>query len=109
LRAAGIDVASRDEDLVRRGDLVTMGQIEGHPRTGGSTWQSLERGLGSVETDYLNGEIVLLGRRLGIPTPVNEVLQTTMWEAAREKRPPGSYAEDDLRERLEDRATPAPR
>lgn len=109
LRTAGIDVASRDEDLVRRGDLVTMGDIEGRPRAGGSTWQSLERGLGSVETDYLNGEIVLLGRELGVPTPLNEVLQSTMRQAAREKRPPGSYTEDDLRARLERLPTPAPR
>ena len=30
-------------------------------RGGGSTWQSLRRGTGSLETDYLNGEIALLG------------------------------------------------
>ena len=32
-----------------------------------STWQSLARGSG-VETDYLNGEIALLGRLHGVPT-----------------------------------------
>jgi 2-dehydropantoate 2-reductase len=36
----------------------------------GSTWQSIARGRPS-EVDYLNGEIVRLGRRLGIPTPFN--------------------------------------
>jgi 2-dehydropantoate 2-reductase len=36
----------------------------------GSTWQSIVRGRPS-EVDYLNGEIVRLGRRLGIPTPFN--------------------------------------
>lgn len=35
-----------------------------------STWQSLARGRPS-EIDYLNGEIVRLGKRLGIPTPYN--------------------------------------
>ena len=35
----------------------------------GSVWQSLTRSTGSVETDYLNGEIVLLGRLHRIPTP----------------------------------------
>ncbi len=45
------------------------------PRTGGSTRQSVQRAAGSVETDYLNGEIVLLGRLHGIPTPANELLQ----------------------------------
>lgn len=28
---------------------------------GGSSWQSLARGTGTVEADYLNGEISLLG------------------------------------------------
>ncbi|WUJ19490.1 hypothetical protein OHS70_07955 [Streptomyces sp. NBC_00390] len=45
-------------------------------RTGGSTWQSLVRGTGSIETDHLNGEMVLLGRQQGVPTPVNEVLHS---------------------------------
>jgi 2-dehydropantoate 2-reductase len=36
----------------------------------GSTWQSVVRGRPS-EVDYLNGEIVRLGRRLGLPTPFN--------------------------------------
>ena len=36
----------------------------------GSTWQSIVRGRPS-EVDYLNGEIVRLGRRLSIPTPYN--------------------------------------
>jgi 2-dehydropantoate 2-reductase len=36
----------------------------------GSTWQSLARGR-SHEADYLNGEVVRLGRSLGVPTPLN--------------------------------------
>lgn len=36
----------------------------------GSTWQSVQRGQ-SVETDWLNGEIVRRGRARGVPTPVN--------------------------------------
>ncbi len=54
--------------------------VEGTVRGGGSTWQSVARGLSSVETDYLNGEIALLGRLHGIPTPVNEALQVQMWQ-----------------------------
>jgi 2-dehydropantoate 2-reductase len=37
----------------------------------GSTWQSIERGRPS-EIDYLNGEIVRMGKQLGVPTPYNE-------------------------------------
>lgn len=36
----------------------------------GSTWQSVMRGS-STEIDYLNGEIVALGNRIGHPTPYN--------------------------------------
>jgi ketopantoate reductase len=39
-----------------------------------STGQSLRRGT-TIETDFLNGEIVLLGRLHGIPTPVNIDIQ----------------------------------
>jgi 2-dehydropantoate 2-reductase len=37
----------------------------------GSTWQSVVRGS-PTEIDYLNGEIVALGERIGHPTPYNE-------------------------------------
>jgi 2-dehydropantoate 2-reductase len=78
--AAGIDCATADEDRARRADLLQLGEIEGAARGGGSTWQSLARGQGSVETDLLNGEITLLGRLHGVPTPINERLQR--WMAA---------------------------
>jgi len=39
----------------------------------GSTLQSIKRGK-STEVDYLNGEIVSLGKRMGIPTPVNSLM-----------------------------------
>jgi 2-dehydropantoate 2-reductase len=64
--------------------------VEGSALFGGSSWQSLARGTGSVEADYLNGEIVLLGRQYGVPTPVNETLQRLANTAARERRSPGS-------------------
>jgi 2-dehydropantoate 2-reductase len=89
LRAAGIPYASADEDAARRGDLLTMRPIEGAERGGGSSWQSLARGTGAIETDHLNGEIVLLGRLHGVPTPVNELFQRLAKQAARERRPPG--------------------
>jgi 2-dehydropantoate 2-reductase len=37
----------------------------------GSTWQSIRRGS-RTEVDYLNGEIVELGRKIGRKTPYNE-------------------------------------
>ena len=96
LRAAGIAFASEAEDRERRGDLVRPQPIGGRQRSGGSSWQSLARASGSIETDYLNGEIVLLGRLHGVPTPVNELLQRLANEAARARRAPGSLGEDAL-------------
>ena len=80
--AAGIEAVSGEQDRERRGDLLQIGSIgEISSRPGGSTWQSLARGQGSVETDYLNGEIVLLGRLHGFPTPCNALLQAWMARA----------------------------
>jgi 2-dehydropantoate 2-reductase len=96
LRAAGIGLASEEEDHARRGDLLRIQPIDGQRRPGGSTWQSLARASGSIETDYLNGEIVHLGRLRGIPTPVNALLQRLANEAAHARRPPGAFSEDAL-------------
>ncbi|MBV8693505.1 MAG: ketopantoate reductase family protein, partial [Actinobacteria bacterium] len=54
LRAAGIDFVSKEEDAARRGDLLQLTPIAGSARTGASSWQSLARGTGSIEADYLN-------------------------------------------------------
>ena len=104
LRAAGIDFVDSEEDRVRRADHMTLRPIEGQRRGGGSTWQSLERGLGSVETDYLNGEIVQIGRLHGVPTPVNELLQRLTAQAARDGIAAGSISPDDIIAQL----SPAP-
>jgi 2-dehydropantoate 2-reductase len=100
LQAAGIDVASLAEDAERRGDLITMRRVDGRRRGGGSTWQSLARGTGRVETDLLNGEIVLQGRLHGVPTPVNELLQQVANDLARSGAPPASITEAELLARL---------
>jgi 2-dehydropantoate 2-reductase len=88
LRAAGVAFASREEDRARRGNLMRLQPIKGSARPGGSTWQSLARGAETVEVDYLNGEIVLLGRLHGFPTPVNAALQRLGNRWAAERKPP---------------------
>ena len=64
--------------------------IEGSGRGGGSTWQSLARGTGAIEADYLNGEIVRIGREHGVATPVNERVRTFANEMARRRAEPRS-------------------
>lgn len=98
LRAAGIDWASAEEDAERRTTLVVPAPDDDGPRPGGSSWQSLARGTGTIETDLLNGEIVLLGRLHGVATPLNERLQDLAARAAREHWPPGSLSVDEIGE-----------
>jgi 2-dehydropantoate 2-reductase len=95
-KAAGIDFISEEEMRRRIQTEIRMAEIEGHPRAGGSTWQSLVRGLPSVEVDYLNGEIVLLGKLYGVPTPYNAVLQRIANEMAKRGKPPGSMTVEQL-------------
>jgi len=101
LEAAGIPVASREEDRARRGDILRLRPIEGRPRGGSSSWQSLARGTGSIEADYLNGEIVLLGRLHGVEAPLNEAVRRLAVRFAREGRPPGSMPVEELRVALD--------
>ena len=69
---------------------------EGDTFLGGSTWQSLAKGSTSLETDYFNGEIVLLGRLHGVPTPANEFLQHFAQRMLRERIGAGSMTPDQL-------------
>jgi 2-dehydropantoate 2-reductase len=100
LRAAGIDFASREEDRARRADVLRLGPIAGRERGGGSSWQSLARGSGTIEADYLNGEIVLLGRLHGFPTPVNETLQRLANRWAVERRTPETLSPGEFERAL---------
>ncbi|MFJ9390370.1 ketopantoate reductase family protein [Nocardioides sp. NPDC101246] len=85
LAAAGIDVVTADQDRARRAGHITG---RGHA-SNSSTWQSLTRGTG-VEIDYLSGEIVLLGRLHGVPTPANEAIQQAVHDIARSGAEPGT-------------------
>lgn len=95
LQAAGIAVAAKGHDAEQRRH-ISIRPIAGERRGGGSTWQSLARGTDRVETDHLNGEIVLLGRLHGVPTPANALLQRLAGEFARQHRQPGSVTEAEV-------------
>ena len=59
--AAGWYVTTSEEEAAVRGGRWCRRRSRGSTRPGGSTFQSLARGADSVETDYLNGEVVALG------------------------------------------------
>jgi 2-dehydropantoate 2-reductase len=88
LEAAGIWVADDPGDATRRVNELGMAEIEGRAYLGSSTWQSLKRGAGTVEVDYLNGEILLLARLHGRSAPVNEALARIGNELARRREAP---------------------
>ena len=96
LSAADIDVATPEEDRERRADFLRLDRTSSGEWQGGSSWQSLARGAGSIEAEFLNGEIVLLGNQLGVPTPVNALLQRVAVRAAAEGAPPGLWTVAEL-------------
>jgi 2-dehydropantoate 2-reductase len=73
--------------------------IQGIERVGTSSVQSLVRGTGAIETDYFNGEIVLLGRMHGIPRPVNLAFTRVARRMVRDHMAPGDFTEAEI-ERL---------
>jgi 2-dehydropantoate 2-reductase len=82
LTAAGIAFEADDvADVTGRWERLG---VRTSRRSGSSTWQSLQRRTGAVESDYLNGEIVLRGPLHGVPTPVNAVLARLADRVARE-------------------------
>lgn len=102
LEAAKIDYASAEEDAARRAGVLANAPVGGgQARGGGSSWQSLSRHAGSIETDYLNGEIVLLGRVHDVPTPANALLQRVANQMARDRLTPGHLDEGALLSQLQ--------
>jgi 2-dehydropantoate 2-reductase len=98
IEAAGLACVTVEADRERRGDILRY-RAELPVPLGGSTYQSLSRG-GATEVDYLAGEVVLLGRLHGVPTPVNALLQETCRALARDGRAPRSVEADTLLSRL---------
>ena len=95
--AAGIEPLPPDEAERRS---FTMVEIDGASYDGCSSWQSLARGSGAIEADYLNGEIALLGRLHGVPTPVNELAQRLANHLATTNAAPGSLSVQDVLDQL---------
>ncbi len=101
--AAGIDYATPAEEAEHRDqDGYVTEAIGDSPRLGNSSWQSLIRATGTIETDYLNGEIVMIGIRAGVPTPYNRVIQRASAWMARERKQPGALTLEDLERMVEE-------
>lgn len=94
--AAGITHEDLGLDHPDRVAHMNWAKVPGVENVGTSTAQSLVRGTGSVETDWLNGEIVFLGRLHSIATPVNTYLTGLAAKMAREGIPTGSLSLTDI-------------
>lgn len=95
---AGIETNTDDEEARYRDRLVVRDVPDAPAELGGSTWQSLQRGVGSAESDYLNGEVVALAHRLGRAAPVNAALARLMRTAVAQGWQPGRLSAAELRE-----------
>jgi 2-dehydropantoate 2-reductase len=65
-------------------------------RTYSSMWQDLYLGRKENEAEFLNGEIIALGKRLGIPTPYNSTLLEVVNRMFAEGLKPGIYSPNEL-------------
>lgn len=97
LEAAGTPPLGRAEALPELAEIgFHTAPVAGSERLGSSSWQSLHRG-GSVETDWLNGEVVRLGREHGVATPVNEALQVLADASVRGGLGPRAFGVQDVK------------
>jgi 2-dehydropantoate 2-reductase len=94
-RVARIDYANLDEVRQRYATFAEL-PVNGALRAGGSSWQSLARGTGTIETGFLNGEIVRLGELYGVATPYNRRIVEVAERAVSDGWPPGRLRVEEL-------------
>ncbi len=99
-QAAGINWVEDREYRAPLQSLFHSGEVPGERRGGSSTWQSLTKGRDRLEVDYLNGEICLLGKLHGVPTPANALVRRVSQEMAAKGEPPGARTLADLERML---------
>jgi 2-dehydropantoate 2-reductase len=101
LQEAGIEFVSFEISTAARADGPTLRPVPGR-NTGpsNSTWQSLSRNTGNVETDFFNGEIVRLAHRHGIAAPINAALARASRSAAHNGLGADRYSAAQLAELL---------
>ena len=94
--AAGIASTSAEEYAERVTSHYRAAPVGGEARSASSTLQSVLRGHQTTEVDYLNGEIELLGKLHGVPTPYNSAVRTVATRMAATSQPPGSVTIEEL-------------
>ena len=98
LSAAGVPVTPDEDEAATRASGPSIQPVaQFDPATMGvsSTWQSLVKG-GDLETDFLNGEIVLLAHQAGVAAPRNAALCRLARAAVRTGARPGDLTVAEL-------------
>ncbi|MBM3801738.1 MAG: 2-dehydropantoate 2-reductase [Acidimicrobiia bacterium] len=83
-------------DTLRRGDFAREHDLPPDRRSYPSMWQDLKWFRKTTEADALNGEIVELGKKYGVPTPLNALLLQLAHEAVRNQQQPGKYTTQEI-------------
>jgi 2-dehydropantoate 2-reductase len=101
LDSAGIEFVSFEVSTAARVNGPTPRPVPGADTgASNSTWQSLSRNTGDVETDFFNGEIVRIAHQHGITAPINGALAHLAREAVRDELGPGHYSAPQLADQL---------
>jgi 2-dehydropantoate 2-reductase len=101
LQHAGIEFTSFEVSTAARVDGPTPRAVPGSDTgASNSTWQSLSRNTGNVETDYFNGEIVRIAHQHGVTAPLNAALACASREAVRNRLGPSHFSAAQLAELL---------
>jgi thiosulfate/3-mercaptopyruvate sulfurtransferase len=95
LTAAGYGIADVAAESTADHSRFTVHPVAGRAPGGNSTWQSFSRSS-PLETDFLNGEIVLAARLAGRTAPANQAITERGRQAWRDGAAAGSLGEDDL-------------
>jgi 2-dehydropantoate 2-reductase len=96
LRDAGIRWLSQKDVEKEWPDFGAKPKAAMNTEEQSSTWQSLGRQQGTVETEFLNGEIVRVAKRIGKTAPINEAINRITQEMAAKKEKPGKYPAAEL-------------
>lgn len=84
--------------------LEDAGDPAEQERTYSSMWQDLYLGRKQNEAEFLNGEIIALGKKLAIPTPYNSTLLEVVNRMFAESLKPGIYSPSELHALLRSRS-----
>jgi 2-dehydropantoate 2-reductase len=104
-KAAGIEWEPV-EDYSKRTMVIRTPSRASDPEQKSSTWQSLARGTGNVAAAQINGDLVELGRFLGLDAPYNECLWRVSTDMALKGEKPGRYSGSDLERMIAARSWP---